>query len=66
MIVFGHTDDKYKCIKEELTKLNIKSDSVKARHPILAPFYLLKLLIKGQKIKVYVFSKIPPKNRTVS
>ena len=55
MIVFSHTDDKSKCLKDELITLGIKSDSVKTRHPVLAPFYLLKLLLKRKKIKVYVF-----------
>lgn len=55
MIVFGHNDDKYRFLSLELAKLGIQSDSVRARHPIFSPIYIIKLLLKGRPIRIYVF-----------
>lgn len=62
MIIFAHCDDKSLLIIEELKKLNIEADVIKAKHPVLTPFYLLKLLMQGKKIKVYVFRYLNDSN----
>ena len=55
MVVFGHRDNKYESIHEELKKVGVESGAVKVRHPVLSPFYLLKLLIQRKGVKVYIF-----------
>src|SRR5690554_389174 len=62
MVVFGHRDNKYESIHEELLKIGVVSDAVKVRHPILSPLYLLKLLLTGKRIKVYVFRYLNDSN----
>ncbi len=57
MIIFQHFDKKFLSLKYELNKIGIESDAVKG-HPIFAPFFILKQLIKRKKIKVYVFRYI--------
>ena len=65
MIIFAHFDNKYLSIEKELRKYRVESDAVKARHPILVPFYLIKLLIKQNKIKVFVFRYVNDSNSFV-
>ncbi|WP_299153171.1 hypothetical protein [uncultured Christiangramia sp.] len=65
MILFQHNDRKVMSLIKELKKYNIESGGVEVRHPILTPFYLLHQLIKGRKIKVYVFRYIGDSNHFV-
>lgn len=58
MILFGHYDKKFLCIQRELKFHEIDSEAVKAKHPILTPFYILKLMLQGKRIEVFVFRYI--------
>lgn len=62
MIIFSHKDDKSEHLKLALLKLNIRAEALKSRHPVLAPFNLFNYILKGNKIKVYVFRYLNDSN----
>jgi hypothetical protein len=62
MIIFTFPDDKIKSIQKELDLLNIQNDYVKVRHPILTPFFIIKLYLKRKNIKVFVFRYLNDSN----